>query len=135
MKVIVDTSVWSLALRRHAEITDPYVALLKQLVKDGRVVLLGTIRQEVLSGIRYPKQYERLKNDLRAFSNLKLEIEDYEVAAHFFNLCRQKGIQGSNTDYLICAAASQRNYEILTTDNDFNYFAKHLSIQLLNPNG
>lgn len=82
MKVIVDTSVWSLALRRHTEFTDPYVELLKQLIADGKVVLLGAIRQEVLSGIRYPKQYDKLKNHLRAFSNLKLVVEDYEVAAH-----------------------------------------------------
>ena len=135
MKVVVDTSVWSLALRRHKEAEDGYVELFKELISDGRVVLLGAIRQEVLSGIRYIGQYEKLKTNLRAFPDLKLKADDYEVAASFYNLCRQQGIQGSNTDYLICSVASRRNYEILTTDKDFDNFAEHLSIKLLKPSG
>ena len=57
--------------------------------------------------------------------------KDYEKAAEYFNLCRKKGIQGSNTDFLICAAANLRNYSILTTDGDFKNFGKHITINLL----
>lgn len=135
MKVVVDTSVWSLALRRKKQQKDAYVELFKELIADGRVVLLGAIRQEILSGIRYQEQYEKLKTNLRAFPDLRLKEDDYEVAASFYNRCREKGVQGSNTDYLICSVASRRNYQILTTDKDFDYFKKHLSVNLLKLGG
>jgi len=137
MKVVVDTSVWSLALRRNSSTESSQtddgvkVALLRDWILDGRVVLLGAIRQEILSGIRYPEQYVRLRDYLRAFPNVELATADYEMAAEFYNTCRQKGIQGSNTDFLICAAACQRNYGILTTDHDFQNFREHIPITLM----
>ena len=131
MKVIVDTSVWSLALRRNYKVDDsPHVTMLRELITDGRVALLGAVRQEILSGIRDANQYNRLKNYLRAFHNLELDMEDYELASEFYNTCRSNGIQGANTDFLICAAAVRRNYIIITTDNDFKYFSQHLPIIL-----
>lgn len=133
MKVIVDTSVWSLALRRNQDSRNPYVSLFEDSIRDGRVVLLGAVRQEVLSGIRHPEQFERLRVYLRAFPNLAVNIEDYEVAAELFNVCRKQGVQGANTDFLICAVAARRNYEILTTDKDFDIFCKHAPIQLAKP--
>ncbi|MGA7951912.1 MAG: PIN domain-containing protein [Gloeobacterales cyanobacterium] len=137
MKVVVDTSVWSLALRRNSpdgssQSNDGLmVTLLRDWILDGRVVLLGAIRQEILSGIRHPAQYMKLRDYLRAFPNVELATEDYELAAEFYNTCRQKGIQGSNTDFLICAAACHRNYGILTTDHDFQNFKEHIPITLM----
>ena len=81
MKIIIDMPVWSLALRRHKQSTDASVVLFRELIADGRVVLLGAIRQEIISGIRHTEQYEKLKADLRALPNLKLKMEDYEIAA------------------------------------------------------
>ena len=100
---------------------------------DGRVVLLGTVRQEILSGIKYHEQFEKLRNNLRAFPNLLINTEDYELAAEYFNICRCHGIQGSNTDFLICATANRRNYEIFTTDKDFINFSQYLPIVLTKP--
>lgn len=94
-------------------------------------MLLGAVRQEVLSGLRYVEQFERLRRSLRAFPDLKLAVQDYELAAEYFNLCRSKGVQGANTDFLICAAAAKRNHLILTTDKDFENFAVLLPINLL----
>lgn len=131
MKVIVDTSIWSLAFRRHKKQTNSQTEILREVIADGRATLLGVVRQEVLSGIRYTKQFERLKDDLRAFPDLALEIEDFELAVNFFNVCRKKGIQGANTDFLICAVASRRSYEILTTDKDFDGFSQYLPIVLM----
>ncbi len=131
MKVIVDTSIWSLAFRRRRNPDNHHVEMLRELITDGRVVLLGVVRQEMLSGIKHVQQFERLKNDLRAFPDLALEQEDYEVAAGYFNICRRKGVQGANTDFLICASAARRDYEILTTDNDFDGFSQHLPITLM----
>lgn len=132
MSVIVDTSVWSLALRRRpSSIASPTVKRLRDLITDDRIVLLGAIRQEILSGVRSSEQFNRLRDYLRAFPDLELAPEDYELAAEFFNTCRSNGIQGSNTDFLICAVAHRRNYSIFTTDNDFQSFQTHIPVILL----
>ena len=126
MKVVVDTSVWSQALRRQQN--NSIADKLRDFIADGRVVLLGAVRQEILSGIKHQAQYEKLKINLRAFRDLVLDTEDYELAANYFNICRRHGIQGANTDFLICAAAHRRNYEIFTTDKDFVGFSKYLPV-------
>ena len=82
MRVVVDTSVWSLALRRNTPSEAiPVVNLLRNLITDDQVALLGAVRQEVLSGIRYVEQFTRLKDYLRAFPDVELTPEDYETAA------------------------------------------------------
>jgi predicted nucleic acid-binding protein len=130
MSVIVDTSVWSLMLRRNAP-ESSIVNRLRILITEDQVRILGSIRQEILSGIRSPDQFIRLRDYLRSFPDLVLEAEDYEVAAEFFNTCRSSGIQGSNTDFLICAVAHCRGYSILTTDQNFRNFQACLPIVLL----
>jgi hypothetical protein len=132
MNVVVDSSVWSLALRRNTpNDAIPIINILRDFISDGRVVLLGVIRQEVLSGVRYSEQFIRLRDYLRAFPDLELTSEDYELAAEFFNTCRSNGVQGSNTDFLLCAVAHRRSYSIFTTDKDFENFRLHIPIVLL----
>ncbi|MCG6138639.1 MAG: PIN domain-containing protein [Nostoc sp. LLA-1] len=136
MSVIVDTSVWSLALRRKTPPDySPTITILQNLITDDQVALLGAIRQEILSGIRNFEQFTRLRDYLQAFPDVELIPEDYEIAAEFFNTCRIKGIQGSNTDFLICAVAYRRSYSILTTDNNFHSFRMHIPIILLPVDG
>ena len=133
MKVLVDTSVWSLALRRRSPRgTNPERELV-ELIGEGRVLMLGAIRQELLSGIRVAEQYIKLRDGLRPFADEPLGEQDYEDAATCFNRCRAKGVQGSNTDFLLCAVALRRNLPILTTDDDFTGFAKYLQIVLHKP--
>ena len=124
MRVIIDTSVWSLVFRRQEKVTHPVVTEFEQLVRDGRIQMLGAIRQEILSGIRDRALFEDLRDTLRNFSDLNLDAEDYEHAAELFNLCRAKGIQGSNTDLLICAAARRWQMTIFTTDKDYGFFSR-----------
>jgi predicted nucleic acid-binding protein len=128
MKVLVDTSVWSLALRRRTRVESPAVKELRSLVDEGRVAMIGPIRQELLSGIRTPESFERLRDHLRPYSDEVLDSADFERAAEHFNTCRALGVQGSNTDFLICAVAERRNLAILTTDGDFTRFATILPI-------
>ena len=130
MSVIVDTSVWSLALRRNQPVAHPATLTLARAISDGTVVILGATRQEVLSGIRELSAFGRLRDKLQAFPDVPLIASDYERAAEFFNLCRSKGVQGANTDFLICSIACRLECEILTTDKDFNQFALHLPIIL-----
>ena len=122
--------IWSLSLRiaKHRKETESEKLL--QIIEDGRIVMIGPIRQEILSGIKIKKQFELLKIYLEAFPDLNLEIKDYELAAEFFNLCKGKGVQGSNTDFLICAAAVNNNFSIYTDDKDFELFKKHIPILL-----
>jgi len=77
MRVVVDTSVWSLAFRRNTADPTREVQFLKDLIQDGRVILLGLVRQELLSGIRHTAQFDRLKQLLRAFPESPMEIEDH----------------------------------------------------------
>ena len=133
MNVLVDTSVWSLALRRRRLTEAPETSEHAELVREGRVSLLGHVRQELLSGITDEKQYTVLRDHLRAFPDVDLDPGDYEEAATFFNRCRARGVQGSNTDFLLCAAAARRQLSILTTDADFLHFAKLLPIRLHAP--
>ncbi|MGK0290366.1 MAG: putative nucleic acid-binding protein [bacterium] len=130
MKIIVDTCIWSLALRHGSNPSENIVVELKNLIMDFRVQMIGAIRQEILSGVRHEIQFQKLKNHLNSFPDLPLNEEDYTVAAQFYNLCRSKGVQGSNTDFLICAVASNRNLGIFTTDKDFLHFSKYLPIHL-----
>lgn len=110
-----------------------YRDLLKDSISDRRVVLLGAARQEILSDRHHAEQYERLQQALRAFPNQVLETKDYELAAESFNLCRQQGIRGANTDFLISDASVRRQYTISTTDNDFTHFGNVLTITRYTP--
>ncbi len=129
MKGLVDTSVWSLALRRRTP-AHSAVDELRRLLAGGRVALVGPVRQEVLSGIRDRAAFQQLRDLLRAFSDEPIIAEDYERAAECFNSCRAKGIQGSNTDFLLCAVAERYRMPILTTDEDFLEFARVLPVSL-----
>lgn len=130
MGVLVDTSIWSLALRRRDANASKHATVLQHLIEDGRVRLIGPIRQEVLSGITHADQFDRLRVFLNAFPDEPIITADYETAAKMFNTCRAKGVQGSHTDFLICSAASRLGDAIYTTDNDFKHYAKHLPIRL-----
>ena len=130
MRVLVDTSVWSAALRRSRPATGAIVEELAQLVREGRVVVIGPIRQEVLSGIKDGVQFETLRSHLQAFPDSELETADFEAAATCSNRCRAKGIPGSNTDFLLCAVAERRDLSIFTTDGDFREYARVLPLKL-----
>jgi predicted nucleic acid-binding protein len=130
MKIIVDTSVWSLALRRDKHQSSAPVQELRHMIHNHRVQMIGPIRQEILSGIRSESQFKKLRKHLESFPDLPVLTEDYITAAKFFNRCRSKGIQGSNIDFLICALAFRNKFSIYTIDRDFELFSKHIEIAL-----
>ena len=129
MKVLVDTSVWSLSLRRSQRRVAE-AAELSTLIQEGLVEIIGPIRQEVLSGISQIRQFETLKSALSVFDDFVLEKRHFETAAEFYNVCRKQGIQGSHTDFLICAVASLEHMLVFTTDLDFVRYAKQLPVVL-----
>mgnify|MGYP001581272765 FL=1 len=130
MKVLVDTCVWSEVLR-HKSPDPEFANKLKDFIKDGRVVMVGPIRQELLSGISDISQFNKLKEVLSAFEDIALKTRHFVKAAEFSNICRNKGIQGSTIDFLICAVSHLENLIIFTTDKDFENYKKYLPIKLV----
>ncbi len=128
MRVLPDTPVWSAALRRGG--AGVYQTEMARLVNQGAVEIVGPIRQELLSGIRDPVQFNRVRDHLRRFVNLPITTDDYEEAASYYNRCRAKGIQGSSTDFLICAVAARHDLTIFTDDRDFLGYKQVLPIRL-----
>ena len=128
--VIVDTSVWSLALRRKQPVADALTAELARLIDAGDALIAGPIRQELLSGIASQAQFKLVREPLEAFPDIPIETADYERAALCFNQCRTQGIQGSNTDYLICAIALRLGLPVFSADRDFPRYAKILRVRL-----
>ncbi|HMK30504.1 MAG TPA: PIN domain-containing protein [Terriglobales bacterium] len=137
MDVLVDTSVWSLALRRKSESLNASEKLLvrelAELIREGRVRVVGIVRQELLSGIRTAEQYEKLRIYLRSFPDAGIDTTDYEEAAKAGNRCRAKGIMVSIVDILLCAMTIRRNWAIFTTDPDFSNYGRVLPLTIHAP--
>ena len=129
--VIIDTCIWSLALRGKTARDVTVANTLADLIESGQAKILGPIRQEVLSGYSDVSRFEKLREKLDSFPNERIEDADYVTAAAFSNRCRSKGVQGSHIDFLICAIAVRLKIKIYTTDKDFSFYSQHLPIELL----
>lgn len=134
MSVLVDTSIWSLALRRKAQDLNPTesaaVTELTSLIKEGRARIVGVVRQELLSGIKTSSQYEKLRAILRSFPDEPVATADFEAAAKASNECRSRGVAVSTSDILICAIAIARDWSIFAADPDFKAYARILPLKL-----
>ncbi|HBX46071.1 PIN domain-containing protein [Limibacterium fermenti] len=111
--VLVDTSVWSLAFRR-SKLGEREFAVaneLASLIRELRIAIIGPVRQELLSGISDPNVFENLRRRMTVFTDYGIQTADFELAAEYSNLCRKNGIQGSHTDFLICAVAAKKQME------------------------
>jgi predicted nucleic acid-binding protein len=125
MIVLADTSVWSLALRRKKSAIlnsgeQRLMQLLSEAMQEGRIRIIGPIRQELLSGIKDQAQFDRLKAKLDAFRDEPLETADYEHAARLYNAAMAHGIRCGTIDILICAVALRREWEVLSNDSGLN---------------
>ena len=129
--VIVDTTVWSAFLRRDTYQSDPAVDIFRELVRKNQVQLLGIVKQELLSGIKHKRQFDRIVGILDGFPHLLAISADHQIAAQFYNRCRTHGIQGSHIDFLICAQAINNSIPILTTDEDFVRYGTIIPIDLV----
>jgi predicted nucleic acid-binding protein len=125
VKLLVDTSVWSLALRRKDAASlspdeEKLKAELVQAIHDGRVAMLGLIRQELLSGIKEKAQFDKVKAALDPYLDEPINTADHEYAARIYNECRTQGIEAGTVDMLICALAVGRDWEVLSGDIGLN---------------
>lgn len=131
MSILVDTCIWSYALRRRNDLPNQTIIdKLNGFIQQRQVIMLSAIRQEILSGIQHESQFERIRTKLWAFPDYPIATADFETAAQFYNRCRAKGVQGSNTDFLLCAIAHCHNFTVFTLDKDFYHFKKHVDFKL-----
>ena len=133
--ILVDTSILSLVLRRRnpdrlspreRSCVDDFLALSDR----GDVVLMGVIRQELLSGIRLKEQFIRLQQILNGYDYIDVTLADYDAGAECFNLCRSSGVAAGDIDMLICAVAIRQDMPVFTADPDFMRYAKLLPLRL-----
>jgi len=133
MKVLIDTPIWSLAFRKKEDnVKNITIENLVNLIRNGRIAIIGPIRQEILSGISDRNKFNDIKEKMSIFSDYDLQSSDYEFAAECSNECRRNGIQGSHADFLICAVAIKNDWEIFTEDNDFYEYEKYIPIKIYN---
>ena len=130
MSVLIDTSVWSIALRRDQPPASREIETLRAAIERGDVCMLGIILQEVLQGFPSPDRTRRLLEHLSPFPLLSLHRGDFIYAAEIRNRCRVKGLTISTIDAQIAAAAINHRCALLTLDRDFTGLARHSPLRL-----
>lgn len=130
-RVIIDTSVWSEALRRKKNTINSSVAIIRKIIeKDIEILLLGIILQEILSGISNEKLYNEIKKILDDFVYLETTKNDYIYASELSNKCRSNGIKAGSIDYLIASTTIQNDLHLVTYDKDFVNISKYTDLKI-----
>jgi predicted nucleic acid-binding protein len=131
MTLLVDTSVWSLALRRDTQATEPEVHRLKDaLFGSEEVVTTGLILQELLQGFSGPKAQVQIVERFAALPLLQPDRDDHVNAAALRNTCRRAGVQIGTIDALLAQLCIRHELTLLTTDKDFTHAAKHCPLRV-----
>lgn len=131
MTILVDTSVWSLALRRDAETDAPEVQALKDaLLADEVIVTTGLVLQELLQGFAGPKAQAQIMQRFAALPLIQPERDDYIGAAEIRNACRRAGVQLGTIDALLAQLCIRHELTLLTTDKDFGHAALHCPLSV-----
>ena len=134
MTLLVDTSVWSLALRRDAPADTPEVhALLAALGGSEIVVTTGLVLQELLQGFSGPKAGAAIVERFAALALVEPGRDDYIAAAELRNTCRRAGVQIGTVDALIAQLCIVNDLTLLTTDLDFGHAARHSALEVWSP--
>lgn len=127
----MDTSVWSLALRRSPPSSAPEVELLESYLKQGDlVVTTGIVLQELLQGFSGPRAKQAIVKDFSLLPMITPDVEDHIQAAELRNRCRRKGVQIGTIDALIVRLCIRHELPLLTTDRDFKAVARHCPLSL-----
>lgn len=131
MSLFVDTSVWSLLLRRDRPADVPQVGALVRALESGeRVVTTGIVLQELLQGFSGAKAHDQIVDRFAAFPLVVPDREDHVAAAGLRNLCRKRGVQIGTIDALLAQLCLRHELVLLTSDEDFNHLAKHSALNV-----
>ncbi len=132
MNVLVDTSVWSLALRRTPASSAPEVEILGRcLDRQDLIVTTGLVIQELLQGFQGPAQRKKILRDFSLLPVIVPEMEDHVEAAALRNHCRRRGVQVRTIDALLARLAIRHGLHLVTADRDFDGMARHCPLALL----
>ena len=131
MTLLVDTSVWSLALRRDVASRAPEL-LYVQTALSGHdlVVTTGLVLQELLQGFSGAKDQARIIETFSAFKHISPELDDHVQAAMLRNTCRRAGLQLGTIDALIAQLCIRHRLVLLTTDKDFTHASAYCKLQV-----
>lgn len=131
MTFLVDTSVWSLALRRDAEASKPEVHQLRDALLGSEVVVTtGLVLQELLQGFSGPKARAQIVERFAVLPLLQPDRDDHIAAAALRNSCRQAGVQMGTIDALLAQLCIRYDLTLLTTDKDFSHAARHCALRV-----
>ena len=131
MTLLVDTSVWSLALRRDVEVEEPEVQALKEALAGADVVVTtGLVLQELLQGFAGAKASAQIVERFSALALIQPDREDHIAAASLRNSCRRAGVQIGTVDALIAQLCIRHEVVLLSTDQDFVHAAKHCRLKV-----
>lgn len=131
MNLLVDTSVWSLALRRDAPSVHGAVGVLREALLGGDgIFITGIVLQELLQGFHGPKDHARIIEHMQALPLLEPTRDDYIEAARLRNTCRRHGVQLGTIDALIAQLCIEHDLTLLTADKDFTHAARHIPLRL-----
>ena len=131
MTVFVDTSVWSLALRRDAPAAAAEVSLLIRAIESGETILTtGLVIQELLQGFSGPKARDRILDRFSAVPLLVPDRDDHIRAAELRNRCRRSGVQVGTIDALLAELCIRHDLTMLATDQDFERIAGHSALKV-----
>ena len=134
MSLFVDTSVWSLALRRDVPPADPQVFALGAALTAGETILTtGLVLQELLQGFAGPKARAQILERFSAVPLVVPDREDHVQAAALRNACRRVGIQVGTIDALIAQLCVRHGLTLLSTDKDFAEIARHAPLKVWHP--
>lgn len=134
MTLLVDTSVWSLALRRDAAATEPEVQHLREALLGADVVVTtGLVLQELLQGFSGARASAQIVERFSALPLVQPDREDHVAAAALRNTCRKAGIQIGTIDALLAQLCIRHDLLLLSTDNDFRHAAKHCALRVWSP--
>ena len=134
MTLFVDTSVWSLALRRDGPASEPEVHQLKDALLGADVVVTtGLVLQELLQGFSGPKASAQIIERFAALPLIQPDREDHIAGAVLRNTCRRAGIQVGTIDALLAQLSIRHDLTLLSTDNDFKLVAKHCALRIWTP--
>ena len=131
MTLFVDTSVWSLALRRDTLPDEPPVQRLRAALSNGEAVhTTGIVLQELLQGYRGPRARTQIVERFAALPMIVPARGDHMDAAELRNACRRHGIQVSTIDALLAQLCIRHDLVMLSTDGDFRRIADWTPLQL-----
>jgi predicted nucleic acid-binding protein len=132
LKILVDTSVWSLLLVRKKPVSHPASKILAEKIAEGAPIsLTGIIYQEIIQGVRSETQQQRLKKYLLDFDFLEPTPAIHQQAAQLFIQCRGGGLSVHTIDVLIAVLALHFDCALLTTDNDFSLISGIVPLRLI----